>query len=122
MHYLTILLVVVLITAFAVLSYLELKKLKRKVVQILEGKLDNKQLSKLINRARTSSKNQFQTFMFFQVLKFCVITTLLFVPIDLLISSNEFDITKYLIFFLFMIVAFSLNGIARANTIWNLSI
>jgi hypothetical protein len=113
---------VLLITALIVLNYFQIKKLKDNVVQIMEGKLENQQLSKLINRARTSSKKQFYTFMLFQVLKICVMFTVIFIPIDLLISSNEFDITKYLIIFLFMIVSFSLHGIARANTIWNLSI
>ena len=122
MNYLTIFLTMTLITAYAVLSYFQLKKLKGKVVQIMKGKLENKQLSKLINRARTSGRNQFSIFMIYQGLVFSLIFTIVLMPIDLLISSTEFDITKFIFIFLFLDCCFSLNAIARANTIWELSI
>jgi len=122
MHYLTILYFVLLITAYAVLSHFQLKKLKGKVVQIMEGKLENKQLSNLINKARTSSKNQFTIFLLFKGLVFSIIFIILLIAVDLLFQSHEFDITFYIIIFLFLIVVLSLSVIARANAIWNLCI
>ena len=119
MDYITITLAFFLIVAYAILSYFQLKKLKEKTLQVLERKIENKQLNKLISRARTFSKNRFAVYMCFQGLLISTSITIVLIVMDLLNKSNELDIIKYLIVFLFSSLVFSLTGIVKANSIWH---
>ena len=118
MDYITITLAFSLIVAYALLSYFQLKKLKGKTLQVIEGKIENKQLNKLINKARALSKNRFAVYMCFQGLLINTSITIVFIVMDLLNKSNELDIFKYLIFFLIVSIVFTLTGISKANSIW----
>ena len=118
MDYINIILAFSFIIAYAIIIYFHLKKLKEKISQITEGKIENKQLNKLISKARVNSKNKFAIYMCFQGLLASSFVTIVFIVIDLLNKSNGLDITNYLIFFLFVSVVFSFTGIIKANSIW----
>jgi hypothetical protein len=118
MNYINLTILVSLILVYAVFSYFELKSIKLKVSQVLGGKIDNKRLSKLINKAQKISKNDFALYMFLQAIMVSFFVTILLIVIDLFVISNELNILKYLFVFFFVSIVLSINGIAKANSIW----
>lgn len=116
MNIINITLAFTFIIAYAIIIYLHLKKLKEKMSQVIEGEIENKPLNKLISKARAYSKKRFAVYMCFQGLLISTTVILVLIGIDLLSKSNEIGIIKYL--FIFLSVASTVTGIAKANSIW----
>ena len=112
---------IVLISAYAVLTYFQNQKVKRKVVKIIAGELEDRQLSNLINRAKISSKKKFAAYLcFFQGLILSIVFIIVVFTVNTLFYNNELDIAKHMFVLLFVIVTFSVTAIIKANTIWRL--
>jgi len=105
--------------ASALIGNFQIKKLKEKTLKVIEGKIENKQLNKLISRARTYSKNRFVIYMCFQRLLFITSVAIFIIVMDLN-KSNEPYFRKYILplLLLILIVDSIFIVIAKANTIW----
>lgn len=122
MNYVTILTLVILILVYSILSFIQLSKIKRKIVNIINGKVEDKQLSKVLDKARILNKNKFVVYMCLSHgLIFSIVTMLVVILIHVLFTNDEFDFIKYLVVFLFIIVTFTLNLLIKANLIWRIS-
>ena len=121
MNTITLVVLIVLISVYSALTYFQNQKVKRKVVKILAGEIENPQLSKLINRAKISSKKKFTVYM-------CVLPALLIITVvmvvftvNTLFYNNELDIAKSMFVSFFVIVSLSVTTIIKANAIWRLA-
>ena len=117
----TVYVAIILLVALVLIIYFSTKRLKIKISQVREGKTENKKISKLINKAKTSGKNKFARYMVFYALVQSILMTLIFGVMDVFLHSKEFDIFRSLYFLISGSIILSLIAIIRANTIWHQS-
>lgn len=109
-----------LLSGLTALSYFQVKKVKAKVGKVINGKIENRRISKLIKKAQDSGRTKFIIYMWlWQSLIFSITITIVTGIMDLLIAKNEPDPKKYLIYFAVVLALSSLNEAIKANSIWH---
>ncbi|HKJ79447.1 MAG TPA: hypothetical protein VKA10_07925 [Prolixibacteraceae bacterium] len=120
MNDITLVMLCILLVAFATLSYFQIKKVKDKIGKIINEEVQDKKLQKLIIKAQGSSKIKFIIYEWLSRSVISpVIVTLIMLAMDFWIGHNEPELIKYLVVSAFMFAIISLNVIVSANSIWN---
>ncbi len=118
----TLIMLCILLVAFATLSYFQIKKVKDKIGRINNEEIQDKKLNKIIIKAKASSKTKFIVYAWLsRSLISAIITTIVVLAMDFLIGHNEPELMKYLIVSIFIFAIITLNGVVSANSIWNSS-
>ncbi len=120
MNFIPYAVLITLLAAYAAFVYYQNKKLKVKIGKVLEGKIEDKTLSKLIKRAQSSGKINFMIYLCLLWVVISIVSVIFAALFDLL-KKSELDLPRYLVVFLFMVTSLSIGGIINANSIWNLS-
>ena len=121
MNTFTLVVLIILILGFVVLKHLQIKKLKGMIVKIIAGEIENRQLSKLINRAKASNKKKFIIYTCFtEGVLVSIALTIALITLNAVVNGYLHGYEVYLISFLVSMVAFSLTAAIKANSIWRL--
>ena len=121
MNTFTLVVLIMLILGFVVLKHLQIKKLKGMIVKIIAGEIENRQLSKLINRAKASKKKKFIIYTCFtEGILVSIALTIALITVNAVVNGYLHGYEVYLISFLVSMVAFSLTAAIKANSIWRL--
>ncbi len=116
----SLIVLLLLLSGLTALSYFQVKKVKANVGKVINGKIENRRIIKLIKKAQESGRTKFIIYMWlWQSLMFSILITIVTGVMDFVIANNEPDPKKYLINFAIVLALSSLNEVVKANLIWN---
>jgi hypothetical protein len=122
MSEITLIMLFIILVAFSILSYFHIKKVKTMIGRIKNGKIQDKQLSRFMIKAKASSKCKFIVYAWLKTsLIHVFIATIVVLAMDFFIGQNELELIRSLIVFLFIFAIITFIGVVSANSIWNLS-